>query len=158
EGLPFGAGARCTIEGAIKTTDTNALVDDLDVRCAGQAVYRKSDPLNGMAQMSNDARELLGAVDEKSSFTLVYRDIGTRTGERAQADIDTTKQQGTVFHDTIPRYRVDFSVPSASAPTAPLAKRLRRAGKVTEVTGAAAPVTTGVPCVLRAIATGQGDH
>jgi hypothetical protein len=160
EGLTLGPGATCQIEATIHTNDTNALVDDLEVHCNGQKLYRSSDALNGMAQMSNDARELLGdqrAADDKSSFTLAYRDIGSRTGERTQVDIDTTKQQGTVFRETIPRFRVDFSVPSASVPTTPMARRLRRAGTVAAVTGAA-PVTTGTPCVLRALATGQHEH
>jgi hypothetical protein len=157
EGLPFGSGAACTIEATISTRDTNARVSQLAVTCGGEKIYRSSDSLNGMAQMSDDARELLGAADDKSSFTLAYRDIGSRTGERTQADIDTTKLQGTVFRDTIPRFRVDFSVPPASALTSPLARKLRRAGKVTELTGQA-QVTTGTPCVLRALANGQQDH
>jgi hypothetical protein len=108
--------------------------------------------------MNNDAREVLGAADDKSSFTLAFSDIGTRTGARAQVDLDTTRRQASVFRDTIPRFRVELSLPATSVPGAPLsgpAQRLRRAGKVSHVTGAA-PVKEGATCVLRAMATGKG--
>lgn len=155
EGLALGPGSTCTVEATIATTDTNAVVKQLSVQCGATYVYRSTDRLNGMSQGSNDAREVLGTADEKTTFTLAYRDLGSRTGERAQIDLDTKQGQATVFRDTIPRSRVDLTLPSASTPAAPLALRLRRTGLVKRVSGKT-PVKEGAPCVLRAMATGKG--
>jgi hypothetical protein len=158
EGLPIAVGSTCMLEATIKTSDTNALVPDFNVQCGTQSVYRTSDGLNGISQSSNDAREVLGPSDDKSTFTLVYRDIGTRTGARNQVDVDTTKHEGVVFRETIPRFRVELSLPTTSTPGAPLSgaeQRLRRHGKVIRVSGTA-PVKEGASCVVRAMATGQG--
>ncbi len=157
EGLPIAAGSTCTVDATITTTDTNTGVRGLEVQCGTQSLYRSSDRLNGMSQMSNDAREVMGPSDDKSTFTLAYSDIGTRTGERTQVDLDTTKHQASVFRDTIPRFRVELSLPTTSSPGTPLSDadhRLRRAGKVSHVTGTS-PVKEGAACVLRAMPTGK---
>jgi hypothetical protein len=152
-------GGTCTLEAAIITSDaTNAIVQDFSINCGGQKLYSKRDKLEGMAQMSNDARELLGPSDDKSTFTLVYRDIGTRSGERAQVDLDTNAKQGSVWRDTIPRFKVDLAIPPQSAAGTPLStadQRLKRTGKITEVSGAGA-LKTGATCTLRAMPNGKG--
>lgn len=157
EGLPLAPGSACTVTAIVSTRDTNAIVNALTVECGAQSLYRSSDRLNGMSQSSNDAREVMGPTDEKSTFTLAYRDIGTRTGERTQIDLDSTKHQASVFRETIPRFRVDLSLPATSLPGPSLSgreQRLHRTGKVSHVTGAA-PVKEGASCVLRAMATGK---
>jgi len=159
EGLPIAAGSSCTIEAILATNHTNAIVRELTVFCGATKLYRSKDSLNGMAQMSNDAREKLGSADDKSSFTMSYRDIGSRTGERTQIDLDTPTRQGAVFRETIPRFRVELSVPVASAATAALAgpdQRLRRAGKVVDLSGVPA-LKSGAACVLRAMPNGKGN-
>src|SRR5688572_2265285 len=139
------AGAACTLDATIATNnETNAILRDFTVTCGGQKLYSSKDKLEGMAQMSNDARELLGPADDKSTFTLVYRDMGTRSGERAQIDLDTNAKQGTVWRDTIPRFKIDLTIPKESAPGTPLSgadQRLKRTGKLTEASGAGAPKT-----------------
>jgi hypothetical protein len=157
EGLAIAAGTGCTVEATIATSDTNASVKELSIQCGTQSLYRSTDRLNGMSQRASDAREVLGPADDKSTFTLAYRDLGPRTGERAQIDLDTTHRQASVFRETIPRFRVELSVPATSTEGAPLSgpdQRLRRAGKVRQVTGSA-PVKIGASCVLRAMATGK---
>jgi hypothetical protein len=87
----------------------------------------------------------------------MYRDIGTRTGERTQVDLDTTTRQGEVFRDTIPRFRVELSIAPESTPGAPLAgvdERMHRTGKVVEVQGAPG-VKSGASCVVRAMPIGK---
>lgn len=158
EGMPLGAGSSCTIEATIATADTNATVPALTVQCGTQVLYRSTDSFSGVSQTSNDARELLGSADDKSTFTLAYSDIGTRSG-RSQVDLDTTKRQGSVFSERIPRFRVDFSIPPTSVPGPPLAgtaQRLRRTGKVSHVTGSS-PVKEGASCALRAMPDGSGE-
>jgi hypothetical protein len=157
-GLGITPGTSCAIEATIATSDTNAIVRELSVFCGTKKLYHSKDALNGMAQMDNDAQEKLTAADDKSVFTLSYRDIGSRTGERTQIDLDTTVRQGAVFRETIPRFRVELSVVPTSAATAALAgpdQRLRRAGKIVEVSGTTA-VKAGASCVLRAMPNGKG--
>jgi hypothetical protein len=158
EGLALAPGATCTVDATITATDTNALVNDLVIQCGAQSLYRSRDRFSGMSQSHNDAREVFGPTDDKSTFTLQYNDIGSRTGERAQVDLDTTHHQASVFRETIPRFRVELSLPTTSTPGAPLSgpdQRLRRAGKVSHVSGTA-PVKEGATCVLRAMANGKG--
>lgn len=155
EGIALAPGTTCNVDATIVTTDTNAVVKQLTVQCGTTSLYRSTDRLNGMSQGSNDAREGFGATDDKSSFTLAYRDLGTRTGERSQIDLDTKHQQATVFRDTIPRSRVDLTLPANSTPAAPLANRARHTGLVGHV-GGTSPVKTGATCVLRAMAIGKG--
>lgn len=160
EGLALAPGSSCIVEAALEAKKTNAGVDSLTVTCGSEVIYSSAEALNGMAQMGNDAQERLGPSDDRSRFTLQYSDIGTRSGKRGQIDLDTTQQQGSVFHETIPRYRVELSLPVESEPTIPLAgaaQRLRLNAHVTEVTGAA-PVKVDAKCVVRAMPTGkQGD-
>jgi hypothetical protein len=160
EGLPIAPGTTCTIDAKIATNGaTNAVVRDLEILCGTQKVYRSTDGFSGMADMSNDAREALGPTDDKSTFTLTYRDIGARTGDRAQVDLDTRARQGSVFRETIPRFRVELSISPSSTPGVPLSgpdQRLRRAGKVTEVSGVV-PVKSGASCLLRAMPDGKGE-
>jgi hypothetical protein len=158
EGGAVAPGTACTIDAAIVTDSaTNAVVRGLDIVCGSQKLYRSGDSLSGMSQMSDDAREVLGPADDKSTFTLMYRDIGSRTGERSQVDLDTNARQGAVFRETIPRFRVELTMAPASAPGAPLSgpdERLRRAGKVSEVSGTLA-LKSGAPCRLRAMPNGK---
>jgi len=157
EGVALGGDATCTVEAKISTTGTNALVDTLTVQCGALALYRSTDALNGMSQSSDAARELLGPTDDQSTFSLAYRDLGTRTGDRAQIDLDTSHRQASIFRETIPRSRVDLVLATASTPAPSLAgpaQRLRHAMKVTSTSGAA-PVKEGAACVLRAMPTGQ---
>jgi hypothetical protein len=159
EGVALAAGSPCVIEATVTTDATNAYVPELRVTCGTQALYSSEDPLNGMAQMDNDAVERLGPRDDQSTFTLQFSDIGTRTGARAQIDLDTALRQGVVFRETLPRYRVELSVPVESEPTAALAgpgQRLSRSAKVTDVSGSA-PVKSGAACLVRAMPAGHQD-
>jgi hypothetical protein len=132
-------------------------VSRLGVYCGTLKLYESGDPLSGVSQTSEAVREVLGPTDDKGTFTLVYQDIGTRTGARAQIDLDTTKRQAVVFRETIPRFKVELAVEPESIPGQPLSGfefRLRRAGKIVATRGAS-PAKTGDACVLRAMATGE---
>jgi len=157
EGVSLADGKNCRIEADITTVDVAARVSRVGVYCGGLKLYRSTDALSGISQSSATVREVLGPNDDLGTFTLVYRDIGPRSGERSQIDIDTMRRQAVVSRETIPRFEVELEVEPESIPGPPLADfehRLRRAGKVIETTGAS-PVKTGASCVLRAMATGE---
>jgi hypothetical protein len=159
EGLALAPGTLCSINATIEAIGTNSRVPDLEVACGGRTLYRKSDPFGGMASIDDDARELLGRRDDQSTFTLQFNDIGTRTGARSQVDFDSTKRSGAVFRETMPRWRVEFTMPIESEPTAPLSgsgQRLRREGRVTDASRGAI-VSSGTACTLRAMPTGQQE-
>ncbi|MEZ4301195.1 MAG: hypothetical protein R3B70_40035 [Polyangiaceae bacterium] len=153
------AGKPCFIDATIATSETNAGVPALTVTCGDRKLYDDSESFNGMAQMDNDARERLGASDDKSTFVLQYSDVGARSG-RAQVQIDTEQKLAEVWSDNLPRFRVQLRVPVESEPAEPLARggqRMRFAGFVAEVSGAA-PVKADAECVLRAMPTGRQDE
>lgn len=156
QGAPFAAGSSCFVDATITTRETNTSVPELTVTCGTQVIYSSEESFNGVSQTGNDAIERMGATEEKSTFTLQYSDVGTRSG-RAQIDLDSNHREAAVFRENIPRMRVELSLPVESEPTAPLAgaaQRLRRTGRVTEVSGAA-PVKAGTECVLRAMPNGK---
>jgi hypothetical protein len=158
DGMPLAAGSTCTIDATIAAHGVNAVVDELVVTCGGKKLYAKSDPLNGMAMMNNDARERLGPSDEKSRFTLQYNDKGTRGESRNQIDLDSNKGIGLIFSENLPPFRLELTIPVESEPAVPLSgkgQRLSRTGTVDGVSGAAAPVKKGEKCVVRALPTGQ---
>ena len=158
QGAPVAPGSTCFVDAVITTRDTNTGVPDLSVTCGSEVIYSTEQPFNGVAQMGNDALERLGPTDEKSTFTLQFTDMGTRSG-RPQIDLDTKLRQGVVFRDNLPKLRVELSLPIESEPTAPLAgpeQRLRRPARVTEVSGLPA-LKVGTECILRAMPTGQKD-
>jgi hypothetical protein len=156
EGVTVAPGSICTIEATGETSGTNAVVPALMVICGENKLYDSNAPLNGMSQMDNDLREVLGSSDDTSTYTIQYADVGTRSGSRAQVDLDSTKHEGQVFSERTPRFRVELNIPTESLPASPLGLRLHRAGKVTEVSGAAA-VKVGAICTLHAMPTGQGE-
>ncbi len=140
QGASFGPGSSCFVDATITTQDTNTGVPELTVTCGAQVIYSSEESFNGVSQTGNDAIERMGATDDKSTFTLQYSDVGTRSG-RAQIDLDSNHREAAVFRENIPRMRVELSLPVESEPTTPLAgaaQRLRRTGRVTEVSGAAA--------------------
>ena len=52
-----------------------------------------------------------------------YSDVGSRTGARAQALLDTSLREGVVFRETVPLYRVSFSIELLTRLRRPLAGR-----------------------------------
>lgn len=157
EGVSLAQGGLCLVETTVRTADTNAIVTALSVYCGSLALYRSGDELSGISESSSSVREVLGPTDDKGTFTLVYRDIGPRTGARSQIDLDSTQGQAVVWRETIPRFKVELALERESIPGPPLSGfelRLRRSGKIVATKGAA-PAKTGAACVLRAMATGR---
>jgi hypothetical protein len=91
------------------------------------------------------------------SYQAKFSDTGTRTGERAQAMLDTAERQGIFFRETLPLYRVTLTVDPDSANRTgepflaenqpAFRKVIERKGKVTEVSGKS-PVAVGATCQL----------
>jgi hypothetical protein len=159
EGLPLPPGARCSIVARVEARGTNAVVPTLRVECGKHVLFDGADDFNGIAARHNDAQERLGPTDERSTFTLQYSDLGARTGARAQVTLDSMRREVVAFRESSPRYRVELTMNVESEPTAPLSgasERLRRRGRVVEVSGAPR-VAAGDQCVVRAMPTGKRE-
>lgn len=157
-GVKVAPGSTCFVDAVIETKKTNTRVPSLKVTCGQEVVYDTAMTFSGVAQMGNDAIERMGPTDDKSTFTLKYTDMGMRSG-RPQIDLDTTQREGSVFRDHLPRLRVDLSLPVESEPGAPLAgpeQRMRRAGRLAEVSGFAG-LKPDTECILRAMPTGKQE-
>ncbi|WP_437570383.1 hypothetical protein [Sorangium sp. So ce542] len=153
-GLPLPAGAPCTVEAKLTSSGDDLRVPALDVVCGGRAIYRSSDPLNGMSMFRSGVEEDRGAAPGTYVYALSYDDKGTRAGERAEVSLDSLGRTGAVWRDSAPAYRVELTLSPQSAPVGgePLldatGKALRRSARVTETTGPS-PVKAGAKCALR---------
>ena len=153
-GVPVGA--TCSVTATLASSDTRVKVSNLDVTCAGKPLYRSSDPLEGMSQYGSSVEEDSGAKPQTYHYALTYQDKGPRSGKRTEVSIDTIRKVAAVWTDSLPAFRVEFSLPYQSEPVAgdPLldATRgtLRRAGAVKRVEGTGSPVKLGARCMLRA--------
>ncbi|WP_437724338.1 hypothetical protein [Sorangium sp. So ce861] len=153
-GLPLSAGAPCTVEARLTSSGDDLRVPALDVVCGGRAIYRSSDPLNGMSMFRSGVEEDWGAAPDTYVYALSYDDKGARAGERAEISLDSLGKTGAVWRDSAPAYRVELTLSRQSAPVGgePLldatGKALRRSARVTEATGPS-PVKAGAKCALR---------
>lgn len=149
-------GSTCTIAATMSSAGAKVRVQNLEVTCAGKPVYRSSDPLEGMSQNRSSIEEDSGAKPGTYRYALIYEDKGARSGKRSEVSIDTIRKAGAVWTDSIPSFRVEFSLPYQSEPVAggPLLdatrSTLRRGGAVSKVEGKGSPVKAGARCAVRA--------
>jgi len=115
-GLALPAGTRCTIDATLESTGDKQRVTDLAVKCGDKVIYNSQDKLEGMSMSGAGMAEEPGKEAGTFTYALSYSDTGARSGPRTQATIDTTHKQGIVWSDVIPAFRVEFSVPTLSAP------------------------------------------
>jgi hypothetical protein len=50
------------------------------------------------------------------TYAVRYSDTGARSGPRTQISLDSTQSQGAVWSDVVPIFRVEFKLPTFSAP------------------------------------------
>ncbi|WP_437577131.1 hypothetical protein [Sorangium sp. So ce887] len=153
-GLPLSAGAPCTVKAELTSSGDDIRVPSLEVVCGGKPIYRSRDPLNGMSMFSSGVEEDAGAEPGTHVYALSYEDKGSRTGERAEVSLDSTRKAGAVWRDSAPAYRVELMLAYQSPPVAgePLLDvtrmALRRSAFVAESTGPS-PVKAGARCALQ---------
>jgi hypothetical protein len=116
KGLALPAGSPCTIDATLESNGDKPRATALAVKCGDKVIYNSSDKLEGMSMSGSGMAEEPGKEAGTFAYALNYSDTGARSGPRTQATIDTTHQQGIVWSDVIPAFRVEFSVPTLSAP------------------------------------------
>ncbi|MDI1452202.1 hypothetical protein [Polyangium sp. 6x1] len=115
-GLPFGAGASCIVDSTLEGNGDKGNVVDLSVTCGGRPVYRSSDKLEGMSMNGFGLGEEPGKDAGTFTYAVRYSDTGARSGPRTQISLDSTQGQGAVWSDVVPIFRVEFKLPTFSAP------------------------------------------
>ncbi|MDC3984228.1 hypothetical protein [Polyangium jinanense] len=115
-GLPFGAGAACDVDSTLEGNGEKGSVVDLSVTCGGRPVYRSTDQLEGMSMNGYGLGEQPGKEAGTFTYAVRYSDTGTRSGPRTQISLDSTQGQGAVWSDVVPIFRVEFQLPTFSAP------------------------------------------
>jgi hypothetical protein len=115
-GIAGAPGAACIVYGTLESTGDKQSVAQVSVKCSDKVIYDSSSELNGMSNTGYGMAEAPGKEAGTFAYALSYSDIGARSGERSQVSIDTTHGQGAVWTDVVPIFRVEFSVPTLSAP------------------------------------------
>ncbi|MCS6898259.1 MAG: protein kinase [Myxococcales bacterium] len=151
-------GSPCEVKLDVMVNNDEFTNPVLQAHCREKVLYDSRAPLNGTSMSSWEMSEnpLSGKVGA-FSYQLRYSDTGPRTGERAQAVLDTSERQGIFFREMLPLYRVTLAVDPDSANRMgepflkenqpPFRKVLQRKGKVVEVSGKS-PVMVGALCQL----------
>lgn len=146
-------GSSCLVEATLgggASIDVRRLV----VRCAGRVIHDSESKLEGMSMSGYTVTEELGERDGTRRYALVYKDQGSRSGERSQIALDSVKAVGAVWSDDLPGFRVELALPYLSEPVSGAAlldvgaPALRLAAVVEETTGPA-PLAKKAACELR---------
>jgi hypothetical protein len=116
QGLAGGPGAPCIIDATLESGGDKPRVAKLSVKCSDKIVYDSSDKLEGMSMNGYGMAEEPGKEAATFAYAVSYNDTGARSGPRTQVSIDTTHGQGVAWSEVVPVFRVEFSVPTLSAP------------------------------------------
>ncbi len=149
-GLPLAVGSACEVESIWGNRRGREVV----VRCGKEVLYRSTDKLEGMAQMGHDFIERIGDAPSTARGTLTWNDVGSRSGPRTQASIDTGVSSAAAWRETAPAFRVELTVAPLSDPypyddsTLAFSERIKQKAKVEKVQGKA-PVRPGASCDVR---------
>jgi hypothetical protein len=154
-GMDLKPGTECELAAALRSPSGT----ELALSCGGTALYKSTDQLEGMSQHSHGIGELPGPDAGTALHYLKWDDIGSRTGARSQASIDTKLGVAAAWRETQPIFRVEIEMESLSQPATgtleaghseaslPFAKRIDIPGKAARVSGPA-PVKVGTACSL----------
>lgn len=115
-GLALNASSRCIIDATLESTGDKQGIPELSVKCGDMILYDSKDKLEGMSMSGAGLAEEPGQEAGTFAYAVSYSDTGARSGPRTQITIDTTHKQGIVWSDVIPAFRVEFSIPTLSAP------------------------------------------
>jgi hypothetical protein len=167
-GVPLSAGSPCTLVASVHRGGGKTRIDNVVARCGDRVLYDSTLPLEGMSM--NDSA--IGEVPEPGTagvfrYKLSYSDVGTRTGARGQATIDSAEHTAVLSHETVPVYKVTLTLDTLSqiregAPLLPSSKAafdhvLKRRMTVLKADGPA-PVKQGDRCELRVAPSYAEDH
>jgi hypothetical protein len=152
-GAAPGPGAKCSVEAKVAGDGDSLSVTALDVVCGSVALYRSSDPINGVSMSTTSVEEELGASSGVVYTALRWDDKGERTGARGQISLASAHRAATIWRDSVPTFKVALEIDAASAPVAspPLLDGTRlalRTGLVVGSTTGQAPVKKGASCNL----------
>ncbi len=154
-GLALDVGASCRLDATLRTPKGTELV----LACGDKVLYRSTDPLDGVSQHGWSLGEVPGPTSGTARQWLLWDDVGTRTGERAQASIDTKLGVASAWRETQPNYRVDVEIEPFSEPASgtmeaahtemalAFTDRVHKRGKLAKVAGPA-PLSAGAACEL----------
>jgi hypothetical protein len=116
QGLAGGPGAPCIVDATLESGGNEGRVSELSVKCSGKVVYNSEDKLEGMSMLGYGFAEEPGKDAGTQAYAVKFSDTGARSGPRTQVSLDTTHGQGAVWSEVVPIFRVEFSVPTLSAP------------------------------------------
>lgn len=149
-GLPLAVGSACEVESVWGNRRGREVV----VRCGKEVLYRSTDKLEGMAQMGHDFIESIGDAPATARGTLTWNDVGSRSGPRTQASVDTGASSAAAWRETAPAFRVELTVAPLSDPypyddsTLAFSERIKQKAKVEKIQGKA-PIRPGASCDVR---------
>lgn len=161
QGLSFAEGAPCAVRATLRSNGRTAGVPDVEITCSGKTLYRSTDALAGTSTMSYRVEEAPGPDEGSYRAALSYDDQGPRTGERAQASVNSIAGVAIAWRDTAPSYRVELALDELSGAwtgrallaadeARPVSFRavFDRTGRAAVVDGFAL-VPSGAPCEVR---------
>jgi hypothetical protein len=111
-GMKLPAGTDCELTAVLRSNENH----EVTIRCGRHELYSSTHLLEGMAQLSSEARQIDGAKPDYAQATLVWHDVGTRTGLRTQAAVDSQQRVAIAWRDSHPAYRVEIDIEPRSAP------------------------------------------
>lgn len=114
--LGLAPGAPCLVDATLESDGAKQRVAQLTVTCDKKTMYNSSDKLEGMSMTSAGMAEVPGKQAGTHEYAVNYNDTGARAGGRTQISLDTTHQQGSVWSEVVPIFRIDFSVSERSVP------------------------------------------
>ena len=115
-GYDMKPGAPCDVDATLENKAGKPRVAELSVMCGGRHVYRSTDKLEGMSMYGSGFAEEPGKEAGTFTYAMRYSDTGARSGPRTQISLDSTQGQGAVWSDVVPIFRVEFKLPTLSAP------------------------------------------
>ncbi len=115
-GFTASPGSPCVIDATLETDGAKPRVAQLMVKCADKVVHDSSEKVEGMSMTSAGMAEVPGKQAGTYEYAVNYNDTGARAGGRTQISLNTTHQQGSVWSEVVPIFRIDFSVSERSVP------------------------------------------
>lgn len=152
-GMDLKPGTDCELAAVLRSPSGT----EIALSCGGSSLYDSTDQLNGMSQHSEGVGELPGPLHGTALHYLKWDDVGSRTGARSQASIDTKLGVASAWRETQPAFRVEIEIEGLSEPATstldashsdanlPFSNGVKTPGRAARVTGPA-PVKAGAAC------------
>jgi hypothetical protein len=108
-GAAVKVGSPCAVDAVLRASDKH----EVTISC-GEVLYRSTDALSGESMMSSRVGEYAAEKPGHARAALAWDDIGTRTGPRTQASLDSQAHTASAWSETVPSFRVDIEIPTLS--------------------------------------------